>query len=144
MFKLVIAVSVALAALTAAGEPPASEKAPAPEPGPIMAAVTFPENGGEQSIFLVTGQVVEVTLPGNPTTGYGWTLEKFEAQDILARPMEADFQSAAPQRVGAGGVFKFRFTAARAGTTTIRFLYRRAWEKDVAPLYIADLRVTAE
>ncbi|MBP7830189.1 MAG: protease inhibitor I42 family protein [Kiritimatiellae bacterium] len=141
MLKRIIALA-AVAALPAMGETPDAEETPAP--GPATVSVTFAENGGEQSVRLAPGQVVEIALPGNPTTGYGWTLEKFDAQDILARPMEEDFQAAAPQRLGAGGVFRFRFTAARAGSTTIRFLYRRAWEKDVAPLYIADLSVTVE
>lgn len=140
MLKQIIALAAAV--LPAIGETLDAEETPAPKP--VTFSVAFAENGGAQSVHLAPGQVVEVTLPGNPTTGYGWTLEKFDAQDILSRPMDEDFQSAAPQRLGAGGVFRFRFTAARAGSTTIRFLYRRAWEKEAAPLYIADLSVTVD
>jgi inhibitor of cysteine peptidase len=112
------------------------------ESAPALATVQFAAEGGEQSVQLVPGQVLEVILPGNPTTGYGWTLEGFETQDILGGPADAEFQSEAPDRMGAGGIFKFRFTAARSGSATIRFAYRRSWEKDVAPLYTAVLNVT--
>ncbi|MBU1692625.1 MAG: protease inhibitor I42 family protein [Verrucomicrobia bacterium] len=126
----------------AAGMLFAQEEAP---PAPAMmteASVLFTAEGGEQSVQLVPGQVLEVRLRGNPTTGYSWTLEGYEAQEILVRDEEVSYQSDAPDRMGAPGLFRYRFTAARSGSATLRFLYRRPWEEAVEPLYTAVLNVT--
>ncbi|HOW97436.1 MAG TPA: protease inhibitor I42 family protein [Kiritimatiellia bacterium] len=121
-----------------------SEGSARAEDPPATVTASFTAEGGEQSVTLAPGQALEVRLPGNPTTGYGWTVEAFEAQEILGGPADVEYTPQAPDRMGAGGVFTFRFSAAKAGSTTLRFVYRRSWEKDEPALHTAALNVTVE
>lgn len=77
--------------------------------------VPFAEEGGAQSVQLAQGQILEVRLRGNPTTGYAWRLEDYEAQEVVSGPADVAFESDAPDRMGAGGVFAFRFAAVGCG-----------------------------
>ena len=43
---------------------------------------------------------------------------------------------------GAGGRFTFRLLANAPGTSPLRLVYRRPWEKEVPPLQYFDLAVT--
>lgn len=100
------------------------------------------EDDGSQ-VELAAGQVLEVTLESNPTTGYGWEVSEVDGA-VLAQEGEAQFQEApteGEQVVGAGGVQTFRFTAS-PGETTLTLVYRRSWEKDVDPLETFTVQVT--
>lgn len=103
--------------------------------------VNFPEEGGTQSVLLSEGQIFEVALPGNPTTGYSWTVEDWGAHDVLSGSMEPEFQPENAERLGAGGVFRFRFTARRSGSVTLRFQYRRSWESRAAHRATLDVTI---
>jgi len=100
------------------------------------------EDDGSE-VELAAGQVLEVTLESNPTTGYGWEVSEVDGA-VLAQVGEAEFQEAPREGepvVGAGGVQTFRFTAS-PGETTLTLVYRRAWEKDVDPLETFTVQVT--
>ena len=92
------------------------------------------EDHGTQ-VELAAGQVLEVTLESNPTTGYSWEVSEVD-EAVLAQVGEAEFQEAPKedeQMVGVGGTETFRFTSS-AGETTLTLVYHRPWEKDVEPL----------
>ncbi|MHC6202452.1 protease inhibitor I42 family protein [Breznakiellaceae bacterium SP9] len=76
-------------------------------------------------------RVAAVELAGNPTTGYSWTYT-MENPGIIAE-LSHEYRSnqaaeAAPQRLGAGGIFSFVFEGLREGQTELRFVYARSWE----------------
>ena len=46
--------------------------------------------------------------------------------------------------LGASGKSHWRFKAVQAGDTQLRLVYRRAWEKEVAPARIAEYKVRVD
>ncbi len=97
-----------------------------------------PDNG--TSVTLPLTQTLALTLSGNPTTGFTWELESPD-QGVLAMEPRPSFV-ADSDLMGAGGIFTFRFVPRRAGTTSLRLVYHRPWEKGVKPLRVFELTVT--
>lgn len=86
------------------------------------------------------GRTFTVRLSSNPSTGYAWHLTPDEHVDVV----EETFESAAAEGVvGSGGTQVFKLRARQVGRTTLTFVHRRAWERDVPPLQVetAALRV---
>jgi inhibitor of cysteine peptidase len=93
-------------------------------------------------VELSPGQVLEVTLASNPTTGYSWEVSEV-VESVLTQMGEAEFLEAlkeSEQLVGAGGTETFRFASA-TGETTLTLVYHRPWEKDVEPLETFTVQV---
>ena len=104
------------------------------ESGEALDVVVLGAEDDGSEVELAAGQVLEVTLESNPTTGYRWEVSEVDGA-VLAQVGEAEFQEApteGEQVVGAGGVETFRFTAA-SGETTLTLVYHRSWETDVEP-----------
>lgn len=99
--------------------------------------LTGQDNG--KSVSLSMTETLTVTLAGNPTTGYLWELTAVD-REVLAMETEPVF---APDSslTGAGGKFTFRFTPRKPGTSTVKLVYRRPWEKGAEPLQSFDLTV---
>lgn len=111
------------------------------------------DRGGEQAIILDAedngsqvelnqGQVLEVTLASNPTTGYSWEVSEVD-EAVLSQMGEAEFRESpkeGEQMVGVGGTETFRFASA-TGETTLTLVYHRPWEKDVEPLETFTVQV---
>ena len=93
------------------------------------------QNG--QSVALDAGRSLVVELPGNPTTGYEWTVVR--ADPTLFRLEKSSF-SPDSSAIGAGGTFSFRFQLLRPGADDLRIAYRRSWEN--APVDSFSLSVT--
>ena len=133
-----------LAVLALASACATAESAPAVEDGESGGAqdvVLGAEDNGSQ-VELSPGQVLEVTLASNPTTGYSWEVSEVD-QAVLKQVGEAEFREAPKedeQMVGVGGTETFRFSSA-AGDTTLALVYHRPWEKDVEPLEIFTVQV---
>ncbi len=104
------------------------------------AALELNDAESGRSVSVPVGETVTVTLAGNPTTGYLWELTGIE-RTVLTPDAEPGFSADSPL-AGSGGRFTFRFAAAAAGTSPVRLVYRRPWEKDVPPLRSFDLTVT--
>lgn len=74
----------------------------------------------------------QVTLSSNPTTGYQWTVTKYDKSLLQLVPS----QYIAPQSklIGAGGQMMFTFELVGGKTypasTTINFKYARPWEPE--------------
>lgn len=103
----------------------------------------------EHGIDLAVGQLLEVPLYGNASTGYGWDRVAAPADEknaVLADAGSAALPSAtpadtAPGAVGAGGTRLYRYRAVGLGTTTLKLVYRRSWETDVPPAATFTLTV---
>lgn len=85
------------------------------------------------------GDALVVRLPGNPTTGYRWSVVRLPASLRLVR---AAYHPPAQRRLGQGGTYVFRF-AVRFGHGTIRLGYSRPWETTKPPLRTFTLTVRA-
>jgi inhibitor of cysteine peptidase len=89
-------------------------------------------------------QELLIDLPGNPGTGFSWAIE--HAPAFLKQIGEEEYVPDKPSgnMVGAGGAFRWRFLAQEKGTDTLRFVYRRPWEKGKSPADTAEYRVVVE
>jgi inhibitor of cysteine peptidase len=104
-------------------------------------AMVGPEDSGT-SVRVGIGQVLEVSLESNPSTGYSWQV--VEVPEFLTQTGEPEFQTeASGDVVGAGGTETLRFTADGSGTGTLRLEYRRPWESDTPAREVYELEVTA-
>lgn len=95
-----------------------------------------------ETIRIGVGEEVLVKLKGNPTTGYTWeTAEGDEA--ILKQIGEAEFT---PDRaaIGAGGTLTLRFKAIGKGTTALRLIYHRPFEKNTPPIKSFQIDVVVQ
>ncbi len=85
------------------------------------------------------GGQVEVSLPGNPTTGYQWEVDSVDPA-VLQQVGEPEFKPDS-DAIGAGGRVMLRFKALAAGQTTLRLIYHRSFEPDEAPLETYEVTV---
>lgn len=91
--------------------------------------VGMPQDG--QAVKLRVGGRLEVTLEGNPTTGYAW--EQVEGDAAVLKPQgEAGFTPGS-RAMGAGGTFTFLYEAAAPGKTRLALAYRRPFDKNTPP-----------
>lgn len=87
---------------------------------------------------LKVGQALAISLESNPSTGFRWEVNDLD-EGKLQQVGEAEFE-ARSDLVGASGVETFRFKAAGVGETTLKLVYRRAWE-DKPPLETFSCKV---
>lgn len=135
-----------LLAVAACGarEPMPSARADSVMPPPAMTRaateLTLADTG--RTITLRVGQEVLVRLPGNHSTGFSWMrVDSAESLLSLAGPNKYVRESAGQPRSGVGGEEQWRFRANQGGKATLRFEYRRPWEKDVSPAETAQFEV---
>jgi inhibitor of cysteine peptidase len=103
-------------------------------------ALEAEDNGTE--ITLQEGQVLVITLPGNPSTGYSWVLADSEGA-IVRQVGEPEFK-ADSELVGAPGTLTLRFEAVEEGEMELTLEYQRPWETDVEPLETFTAYVTVK
>ena len=95
--------------------------------GASSVTATQAQNGA--TLPLAKGATFAVELPGNPTTGYEWTVSQADPAHLrLAASAYAPESSA----TGAGGTYSFRFEALQPGSTALALAYRRSWERTSA------------
>jgi len=107
-----------------------------------IAAHAFELTGQDsgRSISVPLTETLTVTLAGNPTTGYLWELTAVD-REVLAMENEPVFTPDS-SLTGGGGKNTFCFTPRKPGTTTLKLVYHRPWEKGVKPLQTFDLTVS--
>jgi len=135
---MLLVLIVTLVGVTAAGcGSPASAAG-----GPLK--IGEADNG--KAFTVKVGDTIEVSIVGNPTTGYAWTVALSDKDAaILAQVGEPAYEQdqTEGQIVGAGGTYTFTFKAAAKGTATLTLVYARAWES-VEPLHTYAVTVTVE
>ena len=94
--------------------------------------LTLAEDG--KTIKAATGKKMEISLKGNPTTGFEWRMAELKSE-VVKTDGKGEYvpDKNNPPRVGSGGTFVFKFIAAKPGKATLKFEYLRPWEKDKAP-----------
>jgi inhibitor of cysteine peptidase len=103
---------------------------PSDEPtsdGPVIA------NLRSYRLEVKQGQVVEVRLPSNPSTGYRWVMvEPMPA--VIAALYDAAYVPGRNDVVGSPGEERWSFVAVKTGSGILRFEYRRPFDAPtVAP-----------
>jgi inhibitor of cysteine peptidase len=97
---------------------------------PAASASIGPDEAGS-TVALEVGGELTITLPANPSTGYGWTVTSIDPA-VVTQTGEPEFATES-NLIGAGGTMTFRFTASGAGVIEVRLDYQRPWE-DAEPL----------
>jgi inhibitor of cysteine peptidase len=101
--------------------------------GLTVAALTREDSG--KTVAVNVGQSITITLKGNPTTGYLWSVAGLSSNTVeQVGEVEYRQDETGKHLVGSGGVFVATFKAVKPGPTTVRMEYRRPWEKDVPPV----------
>ncbi len=107
--------------------------------------LTEADNG--KAVTVKTGDLVQVVLAGNPTTGYSWSTSLTDADKaVLQQQGDAAYaqESTDPSLVGGGGTFTFTYKAAAPGQVVLKFDYARPWETGVAPIQTYSVTITVK
>jgi inhibitor of cysteine peptidase len=100
--------------------------------GRIPAMVKIDAGDAGKTIQLSAGDTLEVSLEGNPSTGYTW--EIVSGLDLLEQEVEPEFSAASQQVVGSSGIVRFEFKPVSTGETVLELVYLRPFERDLDPL----------
>ena len=115
----------------AATAPAATATAPATTKAAEL-AIAESDNG--KTLHLAVGRTAAISLAGNATTGYSWSLTKLDGTALeQAGSVEYAPDRARAGMVGTGGTSVARFRAVKPGQSTITLGYARPWETGVAP-----------
>lgn len=95
-----------------------------------------------RSIVVDTGELIELALTENASTGYRWIFssERSSKWSPALRMVEEATQAQAT-RPGLAGVRRLIFEATVAGSAELELEYRRPWEASGSPARTFRLRV---
>jgi inhibitor of cysteine peptidase len=91
----------------------------------------FDENAHEREVGIHIGEVFEIALPENPTTGFRWSFEV--SGEPFCSLLDDYFEPASQNLLGQGGYHYWHFKAVQAGLGNIALTYRRSWERTGTP-----------
>lgn len=83
------------------------------------------EENNNTTVAAHIGDMIEVLLSENPSTGYRWEVAAFDRSVVSAG--ESRFAPAAGG-IGAGGTRHLAFLVRDAGTGRVELVLRRSWE----------------
>jgi predicted secreted protein len=101
------------------------------------------ETQNDTAVTLAPGDVLEITLPGNITTGFSWNITGVAGQ-ALKPSGKVEYNAKPTGLVGAPGLFTAKLTAANVGKSIVRMAYRRPWEekkKKAARMFVLTVSV---
>lgn len=95
-------------------------------------AISESDNG--KTVTVQVNRRIEISLKGNPTTGYRWSVAGLSSNTV-EQVGDVDYHrdEAGKHLVGSGGVFVATIKAVSPGKTIVHLEYRRPWERDVPP-----------
>lgn len=108
-----------------------------PSGAPTTAMLTLSDDGSSVTIDL--GDVLVISLEGNPTTGYTWEPQDLD-ETVLTLSGEPVYEPAS-DALGASGTLTFTFEPVAAGEVDLTLVYHRPWES-VPPLDTFGVTVT--
>ncbi len=94
------------------------------------------------TVHVKQGGTLEVTLTGNPTTGYTWEVGPGSGNLVVLQG-EPEFK-ADSSALGSGGTMTLRFKAVSKGTAPLKLIYHRTFEPNVAPLETFEIAVVVD
>ncbi len=108
---------------------------------PVPARVVREADRGE-TVQLRAGEILEVRLIENPTTGFRWTVER--DNEGIVDLVSSVYSPGLPSTPGAGGERVFTFEGKRAGVSRLRLRLSRPWEGESKGSEVFDLTVEVE
>jgi inhibitor of cysteine peptidase len=82
----------------------------------------------EDALTVKRGKKFKIDLQSNPSTGYRWHLVFFDKS--ILKLISSEFVSEITNQIGSTGIERFNFQATKKGTTSIKLIYKRAWERE--------------
>ncbi|MBU1877729.1 MAG: protease inhibitor I42 family protein, partial [Chloroflexi bacterium] len=111
-------------------------------PNPNLTTTQLTQSNSGQTITLNKGDVLQVTLDCNPSTGYSWRVVQIN-NAVLVPEGDGEYQpGAGAERVGAPDQCTFRFHAVGSGTSTVKLGYKQWWDAQMAPDPVFEVTVT--
>ena len=98
----------------------------------------YTEANDGQTVKAHVGEIFEVRLESNASTGYSWDIATQDAK-ILESLGDTKYVSPTGTPPGTPGLQTFRFKAKSAGNTQLVLHYQRPWEKDKEPAQVFSL-----
>jgi inhibitor of cysteine peptidase len=130
--------------LCACGSEPSEVKSTEQPDGAEPASANTPHRLAEgdtgRSIELRVGDTLEVSLPGNPTTGFEWEVAKMDPAILRSRG-EPEFVPSS-SALGSGGIQTIRFETVGTGQMKLTLIYHRPFEKDTPPARTFEVTIT--
>ena len=99
------------------------------------------DSGSEISIN--TGTSFTIRLDSNPSTGYGWTIDRASTMDIV-RLLTSTFEASDSDALGAAGAEVFVFEAVGAGAGVLRLTYERSFDDPPIPERVVEFIVLVD
>jgi len=109
---------------------------------PEKSTMQLSEADAGRQVELHVGDILELTLPVNPTTGYQW--ETSDLDSAILRPVGEQTFEPSSNAVGSGGEVTLRFEAIGTGQTALKLILRRPFEKDVSPIQMFEAIVIVQ
>jgi len=100
---------------------------------------------GKEPVSMKVGQVFEIALMANASTGYQWEFTS-DGAPVLSRttgPATPPPMDTQPPMPGAPSLARWWFRADKVGETTVRMVYRRPWET-VPPVKVVEYAIVVE
>jgi inhibitor of cysteine peptidase len=102
--------------------------------------VEFTENDSGKTVAITIGTPIAIHLTSQPSTGYGWVIEDVDG-NIVVQEGEPQYTASSNLR-GAEGTETWKFKSTGAGSTVLKLVYIRPFEKDEMPLRTFELVIT--
>jgi inhibitor of cysteine peptidase len=96
------------------------------------------ESHNNTTINITKGRFLVITLEANPTTGFTWEVVE-PLDDLVLRQIGDIVFVPESDLIGAGGVQIVTFEVVGAGQRTIKLVYHRPWETDVAKTFTINV-----
>ena len=97
------------------------------------------EDDNGQSVTMSVGDMLQLMLPENPTTGYTWAIVTND-EGVLAPSGEPAYEVES-DAIGAGGTKTFMFQALAPGTSVLQMVNAMQWETPVVPAETFELTI---
>jgi inhibitor of cysteine peptidase len=103
-------------------------------------SLTSSDNG--KTIQAHVGDEIAIALDANPSTGYGWAVEKSDGTLLTFK--QSNF-SASSSAIGSGGIQTLTFVAKSVGTAHLQLKYWRSFagEKSITQRFAVTIQVQA-
>ncbi|AUA32060.1 peptidase inhibitor I42 [Pseudomonas sp. SGAir0191] len=95
----------------------------------------------ECPVYLEKGQVLNLTLPSNPSTGYRWRVQTAATPVLVSLGPEVYSAPDQEDVVGNEGLSTWRYQADQPGKAALKLVYQQPWATQVAPVQTFDCTV---
>lgn len=93
--------------------------------------IKLTEKDAGAKIQLTRQQYLQIELKSNPSTGYSWVIAAIDSS-IISQSSSPQYETHSQATGGAGNSI-LTFKPQKTGDFSLRLVYKRIWERNVAP-----------